>query len=170
MAIEPTLSTFLNSIRDIGWFSHAGEPCATARVTESIQTGWDREGKRMLEVWEPRTRALEAQAQNHLGDQAIDRIFSEVSEAVDERLYKGLCDYLDRKYRGNHESQLRQRSVDEGLYPEVMDSVKRDLCWAAIESVLGTPDLFTNLLDLYRQGRWPCSWDGEYPAGNPVVL
>ena len=167
---EQRLVSFLESLRQIDWLAHAGEPCDNARAVENIQAGWDREGKRMLAVWGPRTHALEVQAQRLLGDQNIDRIFSSVSETIHERLYQGICSYLDRVYNATDEKRRGQRSVDESLYPELMDSVKRDVCWSAVEHMLLVHGFFSNLLGFYQQGRWPCSWDGEYPEGQGVIL
>jgi hypothetical protein len=168
---EQRLFSFIHSLRTIDGFSHAGEPCEKVRVVDGIQSGWDREGKRMLEVWEPRIRALEAQAESALGHQGVDRIFLTVSDAIHESLYKQLCSYLDRVYAETADGTKRkQRTVDESLLPEVMDSVKRDVCWAAVENMVRANGFFSNLLEIYRTGRWPCSWDGEYPQGLPAIL
>jgi hypothetical protein len=59
---------------------------------------------------------------------------------------------------------------DEAVFPDVMDSVKRDVCWAAVEEVIALPGFFSTLLSYYRRGRWVCSWDGNYPQGRPVVV
>jgi len=168
---EQRVNAFLESLRNVTWFSHAGEQCDDARAVESLQAGWDREGRRMLEVWERQICALETEARASLGDHGIDSIFDSVSAAVHEQLYKGLCFYMDRTYQDNRDgSRLRQRSVDESLYPEIMDSIKRDLSWAGVEHVILVRGFFGRLLDEYQKGRWPCSWDGEYPGGRPVVL
>jgi hypothetical protein len=94
-----------------------------------------------------------------------------VSDAIHQRVYDALVAYLDRKYgvRTDDESDT-QRSADDAVYPEVIDAIKRDVCWAAVESVIGAPGFFTRLLDTYARGRWPCSWEGAYPAGRPIVL
>ena len=153
---EQRLISFLERVQGIDWFAHAGEACKGARTVENIQSGWDCEGKRMLEVWEPRTHALENRAEIMLGDQGIDQIFSTVSDTIHERLYNGLCSYLDRRYGTTDvEVKRKQRSVDESLFPEVMDSVKRDVCWAAVEHVIHANGFFSNLLGLYQKGRWP---------------
>jgi hypothetical protein len=164
---EQRLIAFLASVQRIDWLSHAGESCDEARVVRNIQDGWDGENERMLEVWAPRTHALEAQAEGVLGDQTITDTFARVSETIHSDLYKGMCSYFDRIYG---ETDNLQRSVDESLYIEVMDSIKRDVCWAAIEDLIQAHAFFTGLLHSYRNGRWPCSWDGEYPQGRAVVL
>jgi len=168
---EQRLISFLKSVRDVAWFSHAGEPFENARVVHGMQIAWDREGNRMFEVWEQQIRALEAQAVESIGNQGIDEIFAAVSETIHASIYQGLTLYLDRIYREAHdEKQRRQRTFDDAVYPEVMDSVKRDLCWAGVEYVLQVHGFFSKLLEMYRQGRWICSWDGDYPQGQPVIL
>lgn len=169
--MKDRLNTFVKHLQSIQWFSHAGERSSNARVVSSFQGGWDGEGKQMLAAWEPQSRALEAKAQRILGDELIDDVFSAVSDSIHEPVYNGICSTLDRVYvdTANHEMQL-QRSADEAVFAEVMDSVKRDVCWAGIEFMIGSDGFFGRLLELYREGRWPCSWDGEFPAGQPVVF
>lgn len=168
---ERHLASYLESIRDIGWFSHASEPCSNARVVKAMQVGFDREGKKFLELWGYHTHALESRAQRSLGDAGIDRVFDAVSDAIGDPVYLGICSYFERVYHGQlDEAQIQQRMLDSAIYIEVFDSVKRDVAWAGVEYVLQEFGFFSGLLPLYRQGRWPCSWDGNYPEGRPVVL
>lgn len=162
------LKPFLESLRSIAWFSNAGEPCEDARVVHGLQSAWDGEGERTLDIWGRETRALEAKALQWLGGQDIDQIFSAVSDAIEEPLYNGLCNYLDRVYDTIHGA--KKRTLDDGIFPEVLESVKRDVCWAAVEHALHNQGFFSNLLRFYRRGRWACSWDGNYPEGRPVLL
>jgi hypothetical protein len=60
--------------------------------------------------------------------------------------------------------------VDVGLYQELLDAMTRDLCWAGVEAVLDRRGFFTDLVEYYRAGRWPCAWDGEFPEGRVVLL
>ncbi len=167
---EQRLISFLDCIREFDWFGHAGEPFENGRVVAGLQSGWDGEGKRMLELWGRESHALEAQALESLTDQEIHRIFTAVSDSIHEPLYKGLCSYLDRRYSKADEIESRQMSFDDRVFPDVLDSVKRDVCWAGVEHVLQVHGFFGELLVLYRRGRWACSWDGEYPEGQPVIL
>lgn len=57
-----------------------------------------------------------------------------------------------------------------GLENEMMDMVKRDLSWACIERALNIQGFFTTLLNVYKNGYFPCSWIGNYPKGQVVVL
>jgi hypothetical protein len=165
------LNLFVIQLHSINWFSHGGEPSEHLRVFESLQSGWDWGGSHVPDLWETQSRALEARAQEILGDGAIDQVFSTVSHAIHEPVYVGLCSLLDRMYAGksDHES-LVQRSADEGIYPEVMDAVKRDICWAGVEYVMQYDGFFTQTLERYRNGRWPFSWEGIFPHGQAVVI
>ena len=138
------------------------------RVVDGIQDGWDGEEKGHLDLWRRQTRLLESQALERLDDQTIDQIFSTVSQAIGEPLYNGICAYLDRAYSGTKPAE--ERTFDEGVFPDVIEAIKRDLCWAAVEHVLDAHGFFSELLDIYRRGRWACSWDGNYPEGQPVLL
>jgi hypothetical protein len=160
------LTSFLKGMGDIDWFLHAGEPFYGARVVESIQAGWDREGRRMFDLWEQQIRALESRALETLNDQAIDEIFNAVSDSIHGSLYEGLGSFLARRYSETNDEESRaQRTYDEGVIPEIMESVKRDVCWKGVEYVLQVHGFFGKLLEMYRRGRWVCSWDGEYPHG-----
>jgi hypothetical protein len=163
--MEKPLKSFLDSL-NLAWFSHAGEPCPGARTVDSMQTGWDREGKKGFELWDQQTHALEEKARSSLGDNRIDEIFATVSEAIQESLGNGMSAYLDRVYRDTAEN----RTVNDAVLLKVIESVKRDVCWAAVEHVLNVDGFFSRLLGIYRTGHWACSWDGEYPKGRPVIL
>ena len=60
--------------------------------------------------------------------------------------------------------------VDE-KYEELADDVTADLC-NCLESraVQGNaPGFFEKLFDVYKQGLWPCGWDGNYPEGRFIA-
>jgi hypothetical protein len=165
------LDTFLQRVERISWLAHAGEHGNDAVVADGMQACVDRHGQQMLDVWQPRTHDLENRARAKIGESGIERIFSVVSDAVHQRVYDGLVSYLDRKYGGGADDEGNtQRSADDAVYPEVIDAIKRDVCWAGVESIIGEPGLFTKLLEVYSKGRWPCSWEGPYPGGSPIVL
>jgi hypothetical protein len=165
------LSSFLESLHAIEWFFHAGEECEHARLVKGLQRAWDGEGKGMLDLWGEQTHLLEARALVSLRDQEIDALFNTVAAAIGNPIYKGLSAYLDRIYGAfGDETASDQRMFDEAVFPDVMDSVKRDVCWAAVEAVIALPGFFSTLLSYYRRGRWVCSWDGNYPQGRPVVV
>jgi hypothetical protein len=162
-----SVAEFLADLDSIDWFAHAGEPCAHPTV-ESLQVGWDRYGANMLDIWIEQIQAIEDKAKESIGNDEIDRLFEVTSASIHDRLNDGICRYLDRTY-SNDVSQL-QRTVDESIVPEVVDQVKRDVAWAAIERALQHSGFFGLLVPIYRAGRWPCSWSGDYPEGRPILL
>lgn len=57
-------------------------------------------------------------------------------------------------------------------YEEIQDDIVADLFHvAASRAVFGDGDrLFDRMWDAYKQGGWPCGWEGEYPEGRLVVF
>jgi hypothetical protein len=169
--IQERLESFQQRLMGLSWFSHAGEACDELRVVDSLEIGWDREGKEMLEIWGQQSLALEKEAVRRVGAHEIDRIFITISDTMHDAIYSGICSYLDRHYNQIHANEKKQeRTFDDAAFPDVIHSVKRDVCWAGVEFVLQVNGFFTKLLDLYRDGRWVCSWEGDYPQGQPVIL
>lgn len=152
---------------NLPWFEQAGEPSEAYTVVPDAADGWIEWNDRMLEVWLPRSKKLEAEAQSILGDSVIDEIFLIVSQHIADALGKGMGDYFERR---PEDSETTKCNADLSLWPEIMDSVKRDVAWAAVEVILGQPGFFNEVLDVLRKGRWPCAWDGNFPQGRFVVL
>jgi len=161
------LETFLDSLDGVPWFSAAGQPSAIYNVVADVVVGWDDWNAPMLGVWLPRSEALEALARDVIGDAAIETIFTRVSERIGQPVQEGLRAYFARRPEATPNTKC---GADLGLRSEIVDTVLRDLSWGAVETVLGQPGFFVSLLDVYREGRWPCSWEGEYPEGRFVVL
>lgn len=164
---QDTLNHFLESLVGLPWFEHAGEPSNRYTVVPDAADGWIEWNDRMLEVWLPRSQKLEAVAQSILGDAVIDEIFLAVSQHIADLLVKGMGDYFERR---PEDSETTKCNADLSLWPEIMDSVKRDVAWAGVEWILGRPDFYTEVVKVLREGRWPCAWDGDYPQGRFVVL
>ena len=57
-----------------------------------------------------------------------------------------------------------------GLDNEMLDMVKRDVSLAYIEKALNVHGFFSTLLEIYKDGYFPCAWIGVYPNGQAVVL
>lgn len=161
------LQAFLKDLEGVEWFSRAGEPSDTAVVASDAVVCWDDWNREMLAVWLPKTKALEQAARKEVGDSAIDEIFSAVSIAIDLSVRQGLEAYFNRRPANSGNTKT---NADRGLWPEILDTVKRDISWAAIETIIDQRGFFTELLAVYRAGRWPCAWSGEYPDGQLVVL
>lgn len=60
--------------------------------------------------------------------------------------------------------------AENHLENEMLDMVKSDVSWACVERVLNIQGFFTTLLNIYSNGYFPCSWIGDYPNGQVVVL
>lgn len=56
-------------------------------------------------------------------------------------------------------------------YLEIVNDVEGDLRNCALSRAVLGPDahFFDLLWDAYRQGGWPCGWEGEYPEGDLIV-
>ena len=165
--LHKLLNPFVHSLASVPWFAHAGEPYDVGVVVSDVFVGWDDWNAQMLAVWTPRSNTLERMARESIGDSEIDEIINNVSAAVDKNARQGMQDYFDRRPA---DSENTETNTDIGLWPELLETIKRDVSWAAIETVLEQPDLFTELMTHYRRGRWPCAWHGEYPSGRVVVL
>jgi hypothetical protein len=156
--------TFLGEVSCVDWLRHAGKASSEARAVDTVSEAFDSD----KQVWKQHTYAVEKEALARLGDSAVDWIFDVTSAAIHQPLYDGVVAYFDTgKIR---EPSYDEAGVDAGLTSEMMDCVKRDISWAATEAAMSRPGFFSALLRHYRGGRWPCSWDGDYPAGRAVVL
>jgi hypothetical protein len=155
-------------LKDIPWLVYAGEPYPSAIVVNDFVEGLDRWNEAMMEVWGKRTQALEEKAQHAIGDAAIDYIFDDISQTIQDDLYQGIEQYLYRQ--SQRHVNFDETGVNSGVAVEVMFQIKRDMAWMAVEHILGELDFFTSLLLWYEQGRWPCSWSGDYPSGSIVLL
>jgi hypothetical protein len=166
-AQQSALEAFLHSLAGTPWFAHCGEPDPVAVVAVDLVDAWDNWNSEMLAVWSPQTHALEQAAVSELGDDGVEALFATVSQAVDAPLREGATLYFERRPR---DSEVAATATDLGLWPEWLDSAKRDLCWSAVEAVLGRPGFFSDLLQYYRAGRWPCACEGGDRSGRVVVL
>jgi hypothetical protein len=56
-------------------------------------------------------------------------------------------------------------------YADIVDDIVADLRNVAFSrSVFGANERFFDLVwDAYRQGGWPCGWEGEFPTGWLIV-
>ena len=151
---------FLNEIDTIDWFAHSGRPNEKYHMLFSLYEACDTWGKQYLELWEPQICALEDVAVEKIGDDTIDEIFSIVSAAIGDTVWEKFGEYIERQHLGE----------ELGVSYELHDMIKRDMAWACVEGILEMSGFFTMLTEIYKQGYFPCSWDGSYPSGQAVVL
>src|SRR5687768_9847151 len=136
-------------------------------MVDDAVVAWDDWNAAMLEVWVRRSQRLEGIARGAMGDQAIERIFALVATAIEPAVRNGVRAYFDRRPDSTENTSC---DADRGLWPDIIDFVRRDMSWAAVETVLDQPDFFVSLIQVHQEGRWPCSWRGRYPHGRFVVL
>ena len=117
-------------------------------------------GMQYFVVLESQIYPLEDTAEEKIGDDAIDEIFEVVSDAIGDTVWKKFEEYIVRQH---------VRDDLEVCY-ELFDKMRRDMAWACVEKVLDMPGFFTMLAEIYKGGYFPCSWKGNYPSGQAVVL
>ncbi len=161
------LAAFLKSVEDVPWFAQAGKPNDTYVVVPDAVVAWDKWNDRMLKTWLLESTPLEQIAKLFIGDAAIDEVFKRVSQSVQWPIRKGLDDYFGSRPETTPNTEC---GADLGLWPEILEFVERDVAWAAVETILAKDGFFNRVLEVHREGRWPCSWDGSYPNGRFAVL
>jgi hypothetical protein len=166
-AYDSLIDQFLASVQTVIWLCHAGNPYPNGLVVPDVATAWDDWNPEMMSTWSPRTHKLETRARRILGDPGIDGVFNRIGSVLHEPIREGLQSYFDHRPNVNANTRC---GADLSLWPELLDTIKRDVAWAAIETLLGEPGFFVHMLAIYREGRWPCAWQGNYPSGSVVVL
>ncbi len=151
---------FAEEMKSVKWFANGGEETEKYLTVHSVYEAYDDWNDNYLSVWEPHTELLEKLAEEIIGEDAVDDIFEFVSAALGDEIYRAWGEFRERA------GLSEQNALDE----EITDMVKRDLCWACVEKAMNRPGFFTELLDVYRDGRFPCGYDGEYPYGRFAVM
>ena len=151
---------FLHEIDTIDWFVNSGRPNGKYHMLFSLYEACDTWGRQYLELWEPHICAIENVAVERIGDDTINEIFSTVSAAIGDTVREKFGKYIERQHLGE----------ELGVSYELHDMIKRDMAWACVERILEMSGFFTMLTEIYKQGYFPCSWDGPYPSGQAVVL
>lgn len=153
-------NNFLKQLKQINWFENSGTSNDEYLVVNSIFEAYDGWNQQMLDTWEPHICALEAKAQEMKSDAWIDEIFDMISNTINNNVWEKWSAFIER-------CNLQEES---GLDNEMIEFVVRDIAWACIEDSLDEQGFFTEILDIYKKGYFPCSWSGTYPDGKPVVL
>lgn len=150
---------FVEEMKSVKWFSRGGEPCEKYLLVKSVYDAYDNWNANYLSVLDPITHELEKLAEELIGDDAVSDIFETVSLGLDKEIWEAWLAFRERV-----------RPEENALDEEICDMVKRDLCWAAVERAMNRPGFFTALLDVYRDGHFPCGWDGDHPDGRAAVM
>ena len=154
------ITDFLDELAQIDWFKNCGVPNEKYHMIFSLFEAYDTWGQQTLSIWEPHAYELEDEAAEKIGDDEIDEIFAAVSSAIGDVVWNRLGDFLTR----------RNLWEEAGVLPEILDMVKQDISWACIERILKVDSVYTKILNIYKEGYFPCSWIGEYPSGQAVVM
>lgn len=160
---QDILDHFISEIKNIRWFQTVGQPSEQYMVVDSVWEACDTYGKQMCEVWGKNSENIEEESLKKLSNAQIDAVFEAVSLAIGNEVYEALCDLEDKIGEETGEDQ-------SGLEDEILDFIKRDTAWAAIEKILGQKGFFSRVYDINRTGRWACSWVGKFPAGNFIIM
>lgn len=160
---QQIVDLFLAGMKQVEWFRAAGGLSDKYMVVDTLYEACDTYGQQMYKIWNRNTQAIEAEALKVLTDEQVDAVFEAVSLAIGNEVYAGLCAFEQRieEETGEEQSELEE---------EVLDFIKRDTAWACVEALLGTPGFFTRVCEVNRTGRWACSWIGNYPVGNFIIM
>lgn len=162
-AQQTIIDQFIARIKTISWFSKAGEASETYWVVDTIWEACDLHGSQMVEVWGKNSELIEQKALRRLTNEQIDYVFEAISLAIGNEVYDALCDLEDRIGKETGEDQ-------SGIEEEILDFIKRDTAWACIERLIGDNGFFSRIYEINRDGHWACSWVGNYPQGNFIIM
>lgn len=154
------IDEFLQEVRSINWFQHSKKAADKYHVIHSIFEAYDDWNEQMLKTWEPHICSLENIAVKRIGDEQIDNIFLAISSEIGDAIWREWNNFITRWHL----------EEEMGLDNEMLDMVKRDVSWACIEKTLNVHGFFSTLLEIYKDGYFPCAWIGDYPKGQAVVL
>ncbi|MCI8410511.1 MAG: hypothetical protein HFJ09_14770 [Lachnospiraceae bacterium] len=154
------ITNFLDELRQINWFENSGMPNKKYKMVFSVFEAYDNWNEKMLAVWEPNVFMLEDIASEKIGEGQIDETFSAISSSIGTIVWEKWSEFITRQHLGQ----------ETGLDYEILDMVKRDISWACIERILNINGFFTAVFDVYKQGYFPCAWEGNYLDGYFVVM
>lgn len=160
---QTAIDNFIAKIKGIKWFSQVGIPSEKYWVVDTVWEACDTHGQATRQIWGYQSEEIEKKALKQLSEPQLDDIFERVSLAIGNELYEALCDMEDRIGEETGEDQ-------SGIEEEILDFIKRDTAWACVEQLLNENGFFSRILQINRTGRWACSWVGQYPQGNFIIM
>lgn len=121
-------------------------------IEEAIQAAWeDLHGEEQL-TWSD-IRSVEMRAVWNAAYYA-SKEFKEIESALKE-IINDLTEELAKRFRGS-----RVEVIGEDVIQDMQNSVYA-------RAVLGpSSPFFERLIRLYKDGIWPCGWEGYFPEGN----
>jgi hypothetical protein len=141
--LNPKVNLFLEELDTIAWFKNVGKPIHSQEVKQLFS--WDDAWSHLQnENWINASFHNHIDSMNPIWDIAYDKALQAVSKSI-------YC-----------------RELEEGI--SVADAVAYDVAAATVEIATSSSDtFFTNLMEWYRLGHWPCGWDEHYPEGKLIV-
>jgi hypothetical protein len=141
---EPLDDTFKLSVERV-----AGWPTAIAHFTNHEWEDTTLQARNALTMYLSKRHQAAYQEWNRITVEARERIVAEIMPTIGEY----------------------QR--EQQLPPVFSDCVRWDLLGAVMEATYSDcrpPIFFSNLLEVYERGRFPCGWRGEWPNGHLLII
>jgi hypothetical protein len=134
---------FIEELENIPWLQNVGKDLDTQEVTQLFS--WNEAWENLQdENWINASFHEHIDNMNPVWDIAYDKALEVVSKSIN-------C----------HE-------FEDGI--SVADAIAYDVAAAAVEISIGSAStFFTDLMKWYRNGHFPCGWDGQYPLGKLIV-
>jgi hypothetical protein len=165
----PKVRDFLESVKDIAWFSQVGQP--TERDGELTRVEFDflaQHHDAPYAAWGAVLASAESRIERLVFDSrrlgewdAIRKVVKFPTRRLDD-FYLA----LDERYPGYYgESHLYAH--------ELVDPPIR-LLWGAVDELIvadldASLTFFGSLVPWLRRGHWPCGWQGEWPQGKLIL-
>ena len=151
---------FIKKMKPTKWFANSGTPTDKYLLVQSAGDAWENWRDSYRLVWDDEISKLENTAEAIIGYYTIQDVFESVSAALDEDLRNAWLAFKAR--RGFQD--------ENDLDDKIIETVKRDICWAAVENAINGSGFFTDLLHIYSGGYFPCGRDGDHFSGKYAVI
>jgi hypothetical protein len=165
----PAVRAFLESIKDVPWFSQVGQP--TEPDSKLTRVGFDFLAEHHEAPYASWGTALVG-AESRIERLVFDSRRLGEWDAI-RKVVKLPTQWLDDFYLGLNEQHPGYYG-DSCLYAHELVDPPIRLLWGAVDEIMVAdlqPDLsfFGSLVPWLRRGHWPCGWQGEWPQGKLVL-
>lgn len=148
----------IEKLRATPWFVHVGEPglggVFLARSWEEVAQICEETEDLFLTIREDYVARLERSSKCawRSWNEVVQRVRPNIQALVTPKI-QGLA--IDERLRSRVDARARWEVMHAAVEIEFSDVIP--------------PAFFTSLMPWYLQGRFPCGWVGEYPAGQLAV-
>ncbi len=159
--MKPETRDAFDRIEQADWFSAVGQP---------------REGPFIiLQSWEAASEQCGSDEWDALTLEAANRYREAIDRRDHERLqqWNMVADDVRQVVLPLVERRVRSLCAALGLPPIVESCIRWDLIHFGLECEFADvfpPGFFAAQVYWYLQGRFPCGWEGEFPAGRLVLF